>query len=70
MGTILSPGYANTVWGANYPAGSTFNTPPTSMSGCYAINGTTPTIWQYYGETGRHDDHVTGDANVASDFPQ
>ncbi|WP_455716671.1 hypothetical protein [Anaerosporobacter sp.] len=50
MGTTNSPGYAKTVWGANYPSGSTFNTPPTSMSGCYSINGIAPTIWQYYGE--------------------
>lgn len=70
MGTTWSPGYADTVWGANYPAGSTFNNAPTSMSGCSSINGATPTIWQYYGETGTHNPAVTGDANVLSAIPQ
>jgi len=70
MGTSNSLGYANTVWGANYLYGSTFNNPPTSMSGCLSINGAAPTIWQYYGETGTHDPSKTGDANVASAIPQ
>ena len=69
MGTANSPAYAATVWGANYPTGSTFNNPPASMSGCYSINGTTPTIWQYYGETGTHNPLITGDANIASSLP-
>lgn len=69
MGTSLSPGYADYVWGANYPSGSTFNNPPSSMSGCYSINGATPTIWQYYGETGTHNPSVTGDANIMSSLP-
>ena len=69
MGISNSPAYASVVWGANWPSGSTFDNPPSSMDGCYSINGATPTIWQYYAETGAHDPSVTGDANIASSLP-
>jgi hypothetical protein len=63
MGSSNSPAYAQVVWGANYPSGSSFNNPPSSMSGCYSINSVTPTIWQYYGGT-------SGDADIASSMPK
>lgn len=60
MGTTNSPGYANTFWAAGSYT-SSFDTPPTSMSGAPTINGATPTIWQYYGGT--------KDADIASNLP-
>ncbi|WP_145949601.1 hypothetical protein [Paenibacillus sp. Y412MC10] len=64
-----TPSYANVLWGANWPSGSTFNSPPSSFANCKAINGVTPTMWQYYGETGSHDASKTGDANIATVLP-
>ncbi|WP_019908604.1 hypothetical protein [Paenibacillus sp. HW567] len=63
-----SPSYSSVLWGANWP-GLTFNSPPADFSKCKAINGITPTMWQYYGVTGTHDATKTGDANVATSLP-
>lgn len=69
MGTSYYPSYAQIVWGANWPAGSTFNASPTDFTKCQKINGVTPTMWQYYGVTTTHDATKTGDANVATSLP-
>lgn len=60
---------ADVLWGANWPAGSTFNNPPTSLNNVVWIGGAKPTIWQYYGVTTSHNPAVTGDANIASSLP-
>ncbi|HKM04918.1 MAG TPA: hypothetical protein VJZ04_10105, partial [Lachnospiraceae bacterium] len=67
MGTVNNV-YTSELWGANWP-GYTFNNPPTSFANCQAVNGTTPVMWQYYGETGTHDPFVTGDASIATSLP-
>jgi hypothetical protein len=56
------------LWGANL-SGTGFNNPPTSMAGCYTINGVLPTIWQYYLEIGNHNPLESGDANIAMFLP-
>jgi hypothetical protein len=63
MGTSTSytPGYADVFWGSNMPNGQTFDTPPSSMSGAYSVNGSTPTIWQYFSGN--------KDADIASRLP-
>lgn len=69
MGLTHSIGCAQFVWGANYRAKAEFHKPPNSMTGCDAINGVRPSLWQYYGESAVHDPLTTGDANVALLLP-
>lgn len=60
---------ADVLWGANDNGTYSFNNPPTTMSGCYSINGNAPTMWQYHLELTTHDPNLTGDANIATSLP-